>query len=345
MRRLCSRGIHALLLVPRIATGSSSGNSHFSPSWCGRVPFRELSCTAGLRRPPPDAPFEYDPMSNVSSDAAKEASRRKSESVVRSLLPPNAPPAAFTKALQYVLSHPVNELITTPLIQITHISNAAGEEEKVSLPPCELAEALKRAKDSGFELVAMGANAQVSFCRVQDMKKSLLLLVKKEMEAAAEADGAQPPSKQRSTITHQFRDVVDAHFIGWKSKKILDDLAKGHPVKLVIKEFQSWDGALLKLQAMCTAMQKSAEARKLVHHFTSITANATEASVIFAPPARGRSGTLRYPGAKEWGAARKRMEDACQKSGRQGTYMKTSQMKPRSLGETTYRVDKYGRRI
>eukprot|EP00796_Vickermania_ingenoplastis_P012901 gene12901-8761_t len=284
-------------------------------------------------------------MEGVSRDAAAESAKQNAETWLRSVLPRGAPAAAFAKARQYVQQHPVDELIASPVVQVTHILNTSGEEEKSGWPKMDLEEAKRRASDRQLNLVMMARKDDVAFCRIRDEKAVILALVKKELEAAEEqASGA--PKKVKNMIQHPFRDVVDAHFIGWKSKKIVEDLKKGHPVKLVIREFQNWEAALLKLQEMCAAMQKVAESGKIPHHFTGITASSTEASIIFSPPAPGSGkAVIRYPGNKEWENARKRMEDACRKSGRFGTYMKTGALKPRSLGQTTYRVDKYGRRI
>lgn len=296
--------------------------------------------------------YQYDPMEGVQRDAARESARKSADALLRQLLPAYAPPSAFTKAQQYLLQHPIDGLITASKVHVTHIANDKGEEVKANMPPCGLDSALQRASDLGLNLVQMGGKDDTAFCRIRDEKPHILQLVRKELEAAeasASASAGQQQRRKKETLQHVFRDVVDAHFIGWKSKKIVQDIQKGHPVKLVIREFQSWEGAILKLQEMCRAMQKVAETQKIPHHFTSINANSTEVSIQFSPPVGGGSDKgkvlIKYPMEKEWSNAKKRMEEACRKSGRLGTYVKAGAMKPRSLGETTYRVDKYGRRI
>lgn len=299
--------------------------------------------------------FFYDPMEGVQRDAAVETAKKSADAVLRELLPSHAPPEAFAKAQKYLLEHPINELIDATMIHITHVANAEGEEVKAAggmvRSPCDRDTAIRQAREKGLDVVMMARRGDTAYCRIRNEKNHVLHLVKKELDAAAEAaETAGRPSKVKDLLQHQFRDVVDAHFIGWKSKKIVQELKKGYPVKLVIREFQNWEGAILKMKEMCKAIQRVAEGEKVSHHFSSITANANEVSVMFSPSVnRGNSGNkvvqIKHPIEKEWAYAQKRMEDSCRKSGRFGTYMKAPQLKPRCLGETTYRVDKYGRRI
>lgn len=297
--------------------------------------------------------FHYDPMEGIQRDAAKATAQRGAEAVLRQLLPPHAPPEAFSKARQYLVEHPINELITEPNIQITHIANAEGEEAKSTGggSPVERSTAIRQAREMGLDLVLMGRKGDTAYCRIRNEKTHVLQLVKKELDASASAaESADRLTKTKEVVQHQFRDVVDAHFVGWKSKKIVQDIKKGHPVKLVIREFQNWEGAILKLKEMCKAIQHVAEGEKVSHHFSSITANMNEVSISFSPSVRkndagSKALHIKHPMEKEWANAKKRMEDSCRKSGRFGTYMKTPQLKPRCLGETSYRVDKYGRRM
>lgn len=286
---------------------------------------------------------EYDPMAGVQRDLATQQSVRQAAAIARRLLPSGAPASAVTRTQQYLTEHPIDELITASSIQITHIANAAGEEEKVRLV-CDREAALSKAKSLKLNLVKMGGKDDTAFCRIRDERARILKLVESELQEANPTP--QQTEKKKNVIQHQFRDVVDAHFIGWKSKKIVADIKKGHPVKLVIREFQNYESALLKLQEMCRAMQRVAEEGKVPHHFTSITASSTEASISFSPPATGKNSTLiKYPTQKEWDTAHAKMGESCKKSGRLGTYAKTGFLKPRNVGQTTYRVDKFGRRL
>lgn len=292
-------------------------------------------------------PFHYDPLEGIQRDVATETVKRGADELVRSLLPAFAPPEAVMKAKQHILQHPINELIAAEKVVVTHTVNEKGEETRAGLPPCSLDEALQLAREKGVQLVQMAYKNGTAYCRIRDEKSQLLQLVQQELDAAEAASSSQ--KKKKPMLQHQFRDVVDAHFIGWKSKKIIADLKKGHPVKLVIREYQNWEGALEKLREMCRAVQKVGEAEKVPHLYTSIIANSTEVSVSYAPPVSsgggGKTLTIKHPVEKDWAHAKKRMEEACRKSGRFGTYVKVPSMKPRNLGETTYRVDKYGRRM
>lgn len=346
----------------------TSARSHFSESrpahsassgWMQgsrRLLFSHEQPNFSSHSPPGDAAeeFVYDPMEGVQRDVAVETAKKSVDAVLRELLPPHAPSEAFAKAQKYLLEHPINELIMSTNIQITHITNTEGEEVKVTgaggSSSCDRDAALRQAREKGLDLVLMGRKGDTAYCRIRNEKDHILQLVKKELDAAAAVESSGRPTKIKELIQHQFRDVVDAHFIGWKSKKIVQDIKKGHPVKLVIREFQNWEGSILKLREMCKAVERAAETDKVSHHFCSITANANEVSIMLSPSVN-RSGSgnkgvqIKHPIEKEWANAKKRMEDSCRKSGRFGTYMKAPQLKPRCLGETTYRVDKYGRRI
>lgn len=328
--------------------------------------------------------FEFDPMAGVRHDAAVETAKKSIDSIMEELAPPNAPPAAMEKIRTYLTQHPVDALILPPSVQITHIENAeTGVEDRVHLSPMETKDALEQAHFRNMNLVQMGARGtELAYCRIRRERPWILKLVQVEMEAAegtmgdpaaltsplmpesaaTEGTGAsqalshhqhqQQPQhigKTKPLIDHQFRDAVDAHFVGWRSKKIVQDLRKGHAVKVTIKDFQNPEAAVNKLREMSNAMKAYAEAEHIYHHFTNIVANDREVSISFSPPSANKSGTIakavKYPTEKEWASALKRMEDACQKAGRIGTYMKSGKLKMRNMGASTYRVDKYGRRL
>jgi translation initiation factor IF-3 len=329
--------------------------------------------------------FEFDPMAGVRHDAAVETAKKNIDSVIEELAPPNAPPEALAKIRTYLVQHPVDVLILHAEVQITHIENPeTGAEERVHLSPMDIQDALEQAKLRKMNLVQMGSRGnELAYCRIRRERPWILKLVQAEMEqaeglmgdpailtspatdtngggAATAADGAAQASAQtrqpsqyvgktKPLIDHQFRDAVDAHFIGWRSKKIVQDIRKGHSVKVTIKDFQSPEAAIHKLREMCNAMKMYAEGENISYHFTSIVANDREASITFSPPSASKSGTVakgvKHPTEKEWANALQRMEDACQKAGRHGTYMKSNKLKMRNMGASMYRVDKYGRRV
>ncbi|RNF26115.1 uncharacterized protein Tco025E_01644 [Trypanosoma conorhini] len=305
--------------------------------------------------------YAFDPSVSVQKDAALSMAKKSLDLIVRELLPANAPDSATQKVRAYLQQHPIDTLITQPTVHITHVEDPdSGAEAKLSLSPCDLSEALEQAQGRGMNLVQMGTRGEVAYCRIRREIPRILGLVSAELEALREQERQEGAGhrgghdaaggKPRELVDHQFRDVVDAHFVGWKSKKIVEDIKKRHPVKLTIKEFQSPDAALSKMREMCQAMQRYAEEKGIYHHFTSIVANDREVSVSFVPSLPSAKGSsawkhIKYPGEKEWTHAHKRMEEACRKSGRHGTYMKNNQLKPRSLGQTFFRVDKYGRKI
>ncbi|KEG12517.1 hypothetical protein DQ04_01651080 [Trypanosoma grayi] len=313
---------------------------------------------------PTEDEYVFDPTLSVQKDAAVNVAKRSLDGILQELLPENAPESARQKVVTYLQQHPIDTLITQPKIQITHVEDPeSGAETKMSLSPCDLSEALQQAQERSMNLVQMGARGDVAYCRIRHEYPRILSLVSVELEALRGEEGVEKAGgriggsggdshadgKLRELIDHQFRDVVDTHFVGWRSKKIVDDIKKRHPVKLTIREFQSPEAAVTKLREMCQAMQRYAEEKVIYHHFTSIVANEREASVTFSPSLPSAKSNawkhIKYPGEKEWAHAKKRMEEACRKSGRYGTYSKSSALKPRSLGQTLFRVDKYGRKI
>ncbi|KAK7201204.1 hypothetical protein NESM_000182000 [Novymonas esmeraldas] len=319
-------------------------------------------------------------MAGVRHDAAVETAKKSIDTIVEELAPPNAPPAALEKIRSYLRMHPVDTLILHAEVQITHIENAeTGAEDRVNLSPMNITDALEQAQLRKMNLVQMGARGDdLAYCRIRRERPWVWKLVEPEMELvsgltgapmtdASAAAGAQlqqqqqggdaGPSDQprqylgktKELIDHAFRDAVDAHFIGWRSKKIAQDIRKGHPVKLTIRDFQSAEAAVHRLREMSNAVRTYAEEQHIYHHFTSIVASDREASLTLSPPTANKSGTVsktvRHPSEKEWAHALRRMEEACQKAGRSGTYMKSNKLKMRSVGASTYRVDKYGRRV
>ncbi|CAJ1009395.1 hypothetical protein Q4I28_004709 [Leishmania naiffi] len=320
-------------------------------------------------------------MASVRHDAAVENAKKSLESILEELAPPNASSEALAKICSYLQQHPVDTLILNAEVQITHIENPdTGVEERVHLSPMDIKDALKQAQQRKMNLVRMGARGDdLAYCRIRREQAWVWKLVQPEMDLvsgltgipatdssvaaqqqeqrqhdASGGDGqADRPrqylGKTKELVDHAFRDAVDAHFIGWRSKKIVQDIRKGHPVKLTIRDFQSPEAAVHKLREMSNAVKAYAEEQHIYHHFTSIVGNDREASLTLSPPTANKSGTfsktVKHPSEKEWAHTLKRMEDACQKAGRSGTYVKSNKLKMRNVGPTTYRVDKYGRRV
>lgn len=299
--------------------------------------------------------FEYDPMAGVQHDAAVATAAQSLDTILNSLLPEGAPPAVATKVRGYLTQHPIDALIVADAVQITHVENPeTGVEEKTARSPVSLTEALEQSACRRMHLVQMGSRDGTAFCRIRNEQTRINALIEAEMAAYVEQQQSLKvdPHRGRRTkelVDHVFRDAVDAHFISWKSKKICEDIKRGHPVKLTIRDFQSVDAAIYKLREMCNAMKEFAEREKISHHFTSIVTNDREASITLSPATANKSGTVsnavRHPNEKEWESALVRMQAAMMKSGRQGTYIKNRSLKPRNVGATLYRTDKYGRRV
>lgn len=345
----------------RMASSSSSAASPLTTS-------RACHATGGGDRDATTAAtgldFEYDPMAGVRHDAAVVAAGRDLDSILEELLPEGAPPAAAEKVRLYLQQHPVDSLITAANVQITHVeSPETGLDERASLSPVPLVEALEQSEFRKMHLVQMGCREDVAFCRIRDERPWVYKLIAEEMSAVEAERAALEEQEQRvgnrrggrgsgglkELVDNNFRDLVDAHFIGWKSKKICEDVKKGHSVKLTIRDFQSAETAMHKLREMSNAMKRYAEEKAIWHHFTSIVGNEREASITFSPAVENKAGQIsklvKHPGEKEWAHALKRMQDSCQRSGRIGTYAKTGNLRPRNVGSTMYRTDKFGRRI
>ncbi|KAG5476661.1 hypothetical protein CUR178_03834 [Leishmania enriettii] len=371
----------------RGAADSKSSGVHLQSSlW---ISCRDMSASAWRLAPEVHAgdseenpfAFEFDPMAGVRHDAAVETAKKRVESIVEELAPPNASSEALEKIRSYLRQHPVDTLILHAEVQITHMESPdTGAEERVHLTPMGIKEALEEAQLRKMNLVQMGARGdELAYCRIRRERPRVWKLVQPEMDLVSGLTGTpatnnavaaqhQEPQKHdtgrgdnqtdrplqylgktKELVDHAFRDAVDDHFIGWRSKKIVQDIRKGHPVKLTIRDFQCPEAAVHKLREMSNAVKTYAEEQRIYHHFTSIIGNEREASLTLSPPMANKSGTIsktvKHPSEKEWAHTLKRMEDACQKAGRRGTYVKSKKLKMRNLGATTYRVDKYGRRM
>lgn len=268
-----------------------------------------------------------------------------SDALVAMWLPDNAPQPAKDKVLEYLRSHPVDNLIQCSSVLVTHIEEN-GEEKKVNVSEMPLEDAIESAKERGLSVVQMGERDGLAYVRFRNEKNRVLSLVAAEL---AEIDNTATQSiRLKKATEHVFRDVVDAHFIGWKSKKIVEDLKKLHPVKVGVNQFQTAESAVSKLREMCNAMKQHAEATGVYHHFTSINTSDKEVAILFSPSVQGKnnsSKSVKHPGEKEWNHTANRLGEVLRKSGRSGTYSKAEVLTPRNMGALPYRVDKYGRRI
>ncbi len=90
-----------------------------------------------------------------------------------------------------------------------------------------LAEALKKAKDSGLDLVEVAANAKPPVCRLMDYGKYRYEQSKKAQEA-----------KKRQTVIQvkeiKMRPRTDVHDLNVKRKKIVKFLNQGNKVKVTV---------------------------------------------------------------------------------------------------------------
>jgi hypothetical protein len=135
----------------------------------------------------------------------------------------------------------------------------------------------------------------------------------------------------------------------------VQELARGHPIRLQILQFASPENAAKKMQEMLASIQKHAttpdtslpgkEKRPDVgHQSTGVHVSEKELTVTLKPTERG--GAVKHPSAADWKAAVKRHEQLCNRDGKVvGTYVPDTSLKRRNMGATTYRVDKFGRRI
>lgn len=295
-----------------------------------------------------DEEFKFDPTAHLQRESAHANASSNTDRLLQQWLPEGAPEAARSKVAEYLRKHPVDQLILNSTVKITHMENEEGEEAKVSnLSPMPLRDAIESAKERGMHVVQMGEGQGMAFVRIRDEKKRILTMVAEDLSSVTPA-APEKELRLKNSVDHVFRDVVDAHFISWKSKKIVEDMKKLHPVKVGIHQFQSAEAAVQKLREMSNAIKAHAESTNVVHHFTSINASDREVAILFSPSPTGKanaSKTVKHPGEKEWDHTLKRLQGALQKSGRSGTYHKVDILKPRNMGSMTYRVDKYGRRL
>lgn len=350
MLRIAARCFSSVALTSRAAMLQRGARvlSGRTPAWCANSIVVSARCASTTE----DGSEEYafDTTELIQREAAIANVSSNTEKLLQQFLPAGAPESARSKVAQYLQNHPIDNLILCTTVQITHIENEEGEEVRAGgLSPMPLKDAMDSAKERGLQVVQMGESAGKAFVRLRNEHKRISALIADDIAAAqGEVQEAQADLRLKKNIDHVFRDVVDAHFVSWKSKKIVEDIKRLHPVKVGIQQFQSAESAIAKLREMCIAIKNHAEATNVYHHFTSINAGDKEIAVLFTPSVQGKanaSKSVKHPGDKEWNHALQRLQGTLRKSGRSGTYTKLDVLKRRNLGAVTYRVDKYGRKI
>ena len=253
----------------------------------------------------------------------------------------------------------MDSLIVCSQVLITHVENDGQETRIPGLSPGPLEDALAQAKERNLNLVQITEQAGIGYVRIRNEAAKIAQLIAADLAASgssnsstvAAAAAAVDPIRLKDMQLHVFRDAVDAHFIDWKSKKIVSDLRKRHPVKIAVQLFASPESAVSKVREMCNAIQKEAETAGVPHHYNAIVATDKEFSITLTPVAMPKSDGvsikdyIKHPTEKVWSDNISRMSNTLHRAGRSGTYVKDATLKPKNTGHTLYRKDKFGRRI
>lgn len=101
------------------------------------------------------------------------------------------------------------------------------DPEKGSLGILSIQEAIRKAKESGLDLVEVAPNGNPPVCKIMDYSKYVYHQKKK----------AKKSSKQKASQLKeiQFRPNIDDHDYNFKMKHIQEFLEKGHKVKVVVR--------------------------------------------------------------------------------------------------------------
>lgn len=335
--------------------------------------------------------FSFDATAAISKDAEQVSQQQKILNLVNSLLPPNGsgstssfPAAAYERLQVFFTKEPINECIQADRVVITHVANESGEDTKLKLPEMSFEEAMEQAQNNNRDLQQVALNRGVAYCRLRDAKANALKSIEdligdgagdvasskndqqhQEDDSSSQSSSSTSssssigkPLKKRELNVHAFRDAVDSHFCDWRGAKIVNELARGHPIKLQILQFISPRTAFSKMEEMMQSIKNHAETDKdfesglkkeprpiVGHQSTGIHVSDKELAVTLQPTAPGQA--IKHPSPAEWKAGLKRHEQLCNKSDRKsvGTYEESKVLKPRQIGARTYRVDKYGRRL
>jgi translation initiation factor IF-3 len=357
LRRTAAAAMRRCVL-PRAATcGAPAAAFPAALCYCGRTAApllaaarRSAASTAGEE----DDDFEFDVAGNIQAEHAQQQQNDAVRATAAAMVPPGASQAALFKLQEVLRQFPINACIVTAEVVIPHVANDAGEDVKMRLGPMPRGEALQNAADAGMDLVQLAVNSGVAYCRVRHeqpkaLKKIADLLVGLEGGAAPAAE--ENAVRMKALNVHTFRDVVDAHFIEWRSKKVAAELAKRHPIKLQIEKFATAHAAVEKMQEMLEAVKEAAEEYEpvVVHHHTGISVSEKDLSVTLTPSvnagAANAAKQIKHPGEKEWAQALRKLEGNFDDGGRTGTYKKHGQPKRVNVGARTFRADKYGRKL
>lgn len=95
--------------------------------------------------------------------------------------------------------------------------------EQIGVLP--IADALKRAQESGLDLVEVSPTASPPVCRIIDYGKY-------RYEQAKKQHGAKQKSAQLKEV--KLRPFTDTHDIEFKARHVRDFLAEGHKVKITV---------------------------------------------------------------------------------------------------------------
>ena len=281
--------------------------------------------------------FEFDASASLQQDAREATTQLGAEELARRVVPAHFTIAQHQGVIDHLRQTPVNDMITAEKVVITHVENDEGEEVAQSGPrrEIELTDALERAKDANKDLVQFAFNEKnnTAYCRIRGEIEKLL----KKMNASSpdgSADGAaddspiQAADKLQQMCEIEFSDRVDAHFIDWKSKKIVIDIYKGHPVQLRIRKFASVSTAVPKMREFLSRIRQYAELSQpmIPHHHTGISVSDKMISVTLMPSSvvQGKVPQVKHPSENDWSKGTKRFMSAMEASGQEGTFVKRS---------------------
>ena len=297
-----------------------------------------------------DDESHFDAASSLRRDASAAAQQQSADQLARSVLGPirSRDAALLAKVVAHLTRAPCNSMITAKNVVVTHVENEEGVEEKQkSTTPMGVEAALAQAQNVDKDLVQVAYQkaSDTSYCRI---RSELSQFLDGSALAAEEEDiAAREAAELQELVTHEFRDVADAHFIDWRSKKIVLDVAKRHPVKLVINKFTAPEAAVKKMREMLDRIKLVSELAQppVPHHHTGVQSSDRSLAVTLSPaPAKGAA-KVKHPTEADWGRVLGQFNKKVQDSGRSGTYRKSDRLKAHATGSRDYRVDRYGRRI
>lgn len=341
----------------------ASSSRHGVQFWVGISSCARRGFSSGYDASDEVGGFEFTP--DLVSEAKELSKGELMEKIMAEWLPEYANDEMRQRLRKHLVAFPINEMITSDEIQITHVENEAGEDVKFQLGTMTLQDALQQARDNERDLVQLASNGGKAFCRLRAERKRFMSTIQEDLDALEAAanggkgSGSANKRKPKPPTHHIFKDVVDAHFIGWKSVKIFNEIKAGHAVKLSIQQFQNPEMAVAKMQEMLAAIKSKAdaaaaaassnpaEAHKAVpglHFYTGIGVSGSELSITLQPvlDANSKVKQTRHPLPKDWAQTEQRLLAA---TGGKGTYRKSNVLVAKNVGAREFRTDKFGRRI